>query len=318
MDTTQPAFSWMPDPASGIHMRFIEANGLTFELAEMDAADGNGERLALCLHGFPELNFSWRYQMPLLSARGWRVWAPNLRGYGASDKPAHRRDYAIPRLLDDVAALIDASGASEVMLVAHDWGAIIAWMFAIRHVRPLAKLVIMNVPHPLCGQREIRTWKQLKKSWYIFFFQLPWLPEAGLLRDGAAAIARAFTGMAVDKTRFPPEVTRVYADAAQRPGAMTAMVNYYRALLRDFDFASVGDGRVDVPTLMVWGEDDTALDIATTYGTDSYVRDFELHRLPAVSHWVQQEAPDEVNAILTDWLDRRDGSPSPKPEFAPI
>lgn len=300
-----PAFSWTPDLASGIRHRFVEANGLTFELAECDAADGGTDRLALCLHGFPELNYSWRYQMPLLAARGWRVWAPNLRGYGASSKPPHRRDYAIPRLLEDVAALIDLSGAKEVMLIAHDWGAIVAWMFAIRRVRPLAKLVIMNVPHPLCGRREIRTWKQLKKSWYIFFFQLPWLPEAGLIRNDAARIKQAFAGMAVDKARFPAEVTQVYADAAQRPGAITAMLNYYRALLRDFDFADVGDGQVDVPTLMVWGEEDSALGIETTHGTDAYVADFELHTLPGVSHWVQQEAPEQVNAILGDWLDRR-------------
>ena len=304
MDHPSPAFSWTPNPASGIRQRFVEASGLTFELAECDAADGSTDRLALCLHGFPELNYSWRFQMPLLAARGWRVWAPNLRGYGASAKPPHRRDYAIPRLLDDVAALIDLSGAKEVMLVAHDWGAIVAWMFAIRHVRPLAKLVIMNVPHPLCGRREIRTWKQLKKSWYIFFFQLPWLPERSLTRDDAAGIKRAFTGMAIDKARFPPEVTQVYANAAQRPGAIGAMINYYRALLRNFDFADVGDGKIDVPTLMIWGEEDSALGIESTHGTEAYVADFELHTLPGVSHWVQQEAPEQVNAILSDWLDR--------------
>lgn len=305
--TAQPEFSWNPDPASGVRQRFIEANGLRFELAEMAAANGNGDRLALCLHGFPELNYSWRFQMPLLAAQGWRVWAPNLRGYGASDKPPHRRDYALPTLLEDVAALIDASGAKEVMLVAHDWGAIIAWTFAIRRVRPIARLVIMNVPHPLCGQREIRTWKQLKKSWYIFFFQLPRLPERMMTRDGATGIKRAFTNMAVDKSRFPPEVVQPYADAALRPGAIKAMIDYYRALLRDFDFASLGDGRVDVPTLMIWGEEDSALGIETTHGTDAYVADFELHTLPGVSHWVQQEAPERVNAILSDWLERRGG-----------
>lgn len=305
MDQPPPAFSWTPNPASGIRLALVEANGLTFELAECDAAGGGTDRLALCLHGFPELNYSWRYQMPLLAARGWRVWAPNLRGYGASSKPPHRRDYAIPRLLEDVAALIDLSGATEVMLVAHDWGAIIAWMFAIRRVRPLSKLVIMNVPHPLCGRREIRTWKQLKKSWYIFFFQLPWLPEVGLIRNDAARIKRAFTGMAIDKSGFPPEVTQVYANAAQRPGAIGAMLNYYRALLRDFDFADVGDGEVDVPTLMIWGEEDSALGIESTHGTEAYVADFELHTLLGVSHWVQQEAPEQVNAILGDWLDRR-------------
>lgn len=116
-------FSWLPDPASGISVRFIEANGLRFELAEC----GSGDRLALCLHGFPELNFSWRQQMPMLAAKGWRVWAPNMRGYGATSKPDGVRAYALDHLTQDVAALIDASGAKEVMLVAHDWGAIVAW-----------------------------------------------------------------------------------------------------------------------------------------------------------------------------------------------
>jgi epoxide hydrolase 4 len=144
-------FTWTPDPASGITQRFVEANGIRFELAEC----GSGDRLALCLHGFPEINYSWRYQMPLLAAKGWRVWAPNLRGYGASDKPHGVNAYRLNTLAQDVAALIDESGAKEVMLIAHDWGAIIAWHFAILKLRPLTRLVIMNVPHPLCGQREI-------------------------------------------------------------------------------------------------------------------------------------------------------------------
>lgn len=299
-------FSWTPDPASGIHQRFVRANGLDFELAECGEGGGGGGRLALMLHGFPELNFSWREQMPMLAARGWRVWAPNLRGYGASDKPPARSDYAMDRLTADVAALIDASGAKEVMLVAHDWGGAIAWMFAIQRIRPLARLVIMNLPHPLCFQRELRHWHQLRKSWYIAFFQIPWLPERMLLARNARAIRRAFAGMAVDKGRFPPAVLQVYAEAAQRPGAMTAMLNYYRAVVRDFDAASIGDGQVEVPTLMIWGEADSALDVRTTEGTDAYVPDFELHRLPGVSHWVQQEAPERVNAIFADWLDRRD------------
>ena len=295
------AYSWMPDPDSGISQRFITANGLSFELAEC----GSGDRLALMLHGFPELNFSWRHQMPLLAARGWRVWAPNLRGYGASDRPLGRAQYAMEHLLADVAALIDASGAREVMLVAHDWGAVIAWMFAIRRIRPLTALVIMNVPHPACAAREIRHWHQLKKSWYIVMFQLPWLPEYGLARRGARAIKQAFVGMAVDKSRFPSATLQVYADAALREGALTAMVNYYRALLRNFDRSSVGDGRVTTPTLMIWGREDAALDIRCTDGTDAYCDDLALHILPGVSHWVQQEAPEQVNAIMAEWLDHR-------------
>jgi len=302
-------FTWTPDPASGIRQRFVSANGLRFELAE--AGDPSLRRLALCLHGFPELNYSWRFQMPLLAARGWRVWAANSRGYGASDRPEGVRAYALDHLVADVAALIDAAAAEspvdEVMLVAHDWGAIIAWTFAILKVRPLTKLVIMNVPHPMVAAREIRTLSQLRKSWYIFFFQLPGLPERVFGKDGAQAIRGAFFNMAVDKSRFPDAVLDVYGAAAQRPGALTGMINYYRALLRHRDTIDLGDARIDIPTLMVWGEEDSALGIGCTIGTEQWVPQLELHRLPGVSHWVQQEAPEKVNAILDDWLDRYGG-----------
>ncbi len=291
-------FSWTPDPDSGITQRFVTANGIRFELAEA----GQGDRLALCLHGFPELNYSWRFQMPMLAAKGWRVWAPNLRGYGASTKPEGVRAYALDRLTDDVAALIDASGAKEVMLIAHDWGAIIAWAFAIRKLRPLTKLVIMNVPHPQVGLRELRHWRQLRRSWYIFFFQLPWLPERMMAGNGAKGIKGAFHNMAVDKSRFPAEVLRTYANAALRPGAITAMINYYRALVRYRDSIDYGDSRVDTPTLMIWGEEDAALNIHCTEGTQEWVPNFTLHRMPGVSHWVQQEAPEAVNAVLGEWL----------------
>jgi epoxide hydrolase 4 len=293
-------WSWTPDAQSGITVRMIEANGQRFEIAEC----GSGDRLALCLHGFPELHYSWRHQMPMLAAQGWRVWAPNLRGYGASTRPDGVRAYALDNLTHDVAALIDASGAKEVMLIAHDWGAIIACAFAIRKLRPITRLIIMNVPHPMVGMREIRKWRQFWKSWYIFFFQIPRLPEYGLLRNGAEPIRQAFRNMAVDKSRFPRADLDLYAAAASRPGAMTAMLNYYRALLRHRNSVDLGDGRIDTPTLMIWGEEDTALNIHCTDGTEAWVPRLTLHRLPGVSHWVQQEAPEQVNALITAWLDQ--------------
>ncbi len=296
-------WSWVPPADSGIRVRMQPANGIDFELAECDAANGRTDRLALCLHGFPELNFSWRFQIPLLSQLGWRVWAPNLRGYGASSRPHGIDAYRLDTLTADVAALIDASGAREVMLVAHDWGAVIAWHFAIRQIRPLVRLVIMNVPHPMVARRESQRWRQLRRSWYIFFFQLPRLPEFGLAQHGARRIGEAFTGMAVDKARFPGAVTDVYRAAALRPGALTAMINYYRALLRTPDYRAIGDGKVDVPTLMIWGEEDKALGIGCSEGTEAWVPQLTLHRLPGVSHWVQQEAPETVNALLAKWLE---------------
>lgn len=296
-------WSWDPDPATGIVNRWVEANGLRFEVAEAYPQGGGGDRLALLLHGFPELNFSWRHQMPLLAEMGYRVWAPNQRGYGRSSRPKGIAAYAAHKLVADAAALIDASGASEVTLIAHDWGGAIAWYFAIQRARPLARLVVMNCPHPACFARELKTWKQLKKSWYMYFFQLPWLPEKLLTANDARAVRRAFRESAIDKRRFLPADLDVYARAAQAPGAMTAMINWYRAAARNRTLSS-GERypTIEIPTLLIWGEADTALDLATTQGTDHHVSDFTLRRLPKVSHWVQQEAPEAVNAILRDWL----------------
>ena len=295
--------SWQPDPDSGIRLREVEANGLTFEVAEA----GEGDQLILCLHGFPELNYSWRHQMPLLASMGYRVWAPNQRGYGATSRPARVEDYTADKIVADAAALFDASGAKKLTLVAHDWGGAIAWLFAINRARPIERLVVMNLPHPKCFAAALRHWPQRKRSWYMAFFQLPWLPERFLLANDAAGIRRAFRGMAIDKSRFPDAVLDVYARAAQRPGAATAMINWYRAAARKpGGLALRNDGRVEVPTLIVWGEEDSALGLETLDGTDGYVADLTIRRLPAVSHWVQQEAPEKVNAILAEWLPRAD------------
>ena len=291
--------SWSPPADSGIAVRQVAANGLTFEVAEA----GEGDHLALCLHGFPELNFSWREQMPLLARMGYRVWAPNQRGYGASSRPGRVEDYTADKIVADAAALFDASGTRKLTLVAHDWGGAIAWLFAINRVRPLERLVVMNLPHPICFAAALKHWPQRRRSWYMAMFQLPWLPERVMLANDAAAIRRSFRGMAVDKTRFPDDVLDVYARAAQRPGAMRAMINWYRAAAR----LRVGlklshGGRVDVPTLIIWGEADAALGLETLDGTDRFVRDLTIERLPGVSHWVQQEAPERVNALLERWL----------------
>ncbi len=295
--------SWQPDPDSGIRLREVEANGLTFEVAEA----GEGDQLILCLHGFPELNYSWRHQMPLLASMGYRVWAPNQRGYGATSRPARVEDYTADKIVADAAALFDASGAKKLTVVAHDWGGAIAWLFAINRARPIERLVVMNLPHPKCFAAALRHWPQRKRSWYMAFFQLPWLPERFLLANDAAGIRRAFRGMAIDKSRFPDAVLDVYARAAQRPGAATAMINWYRAAARKpGGLALRNDGRVEVPTLIVWGEEDSALGLETLDGTDRYVADLTIRRLPAVSHWVQQEAPEKVNAILAEWLPRAD------------
>lgn len=283
-----------------ITTRTVEANGFRFAVDEA----GEGDHLALCLHGFPESRFSWRAQLPLLAQMGYRAWAPDLRGYGETEpKPREVKAYLIDRLMEDVAALIDASGAKSVTLIGHDWGAGLAWTFAANAVRPLERLVIMNVPHPAVMAAHLgKSWAQLKKSWYMFFFQIPGLPERAMTANDARAIRQAFHGMAIDKTHFTPDVLDRYARDAQRPGAMTGMINWYRAAFRLGGKLRGPWPVIQPPTLIVWGEEDAALGVELLDGTDAYVRDLTIERLPGVSHWVQQEAPDKVNAILKAWL----------------
>ncbi|WP_310498821.1 alpha/beta hydrolase [Sandarakinorhabdus sp.] len=283
----------MPDITSGT----ITANGLHFDIDEC----GSGPDVALCLHGFPESRRSWRHQLPMLADMGWHAVAPDQRGYGGSSRPAARRDYHIDHLVADAAAMFDALGARRRLLIAHDWGALVAWVLAQRQPALLDGLVIMNVPHPHVFQHVLRTsWAQKRKSWYVAFFQLPWLPEALLGAGGARAVGRAFTDSAVNKAMFPPEIIDHYRSNASGPGALTAMLNWYRA-----NFPSVLDEpvrHIEVPTLMIWGEQDVAIDIANTRGYGPLVRDFTLVRLPDASHWVQQDAPEAVNAAMAGWM----------------
>lgn len=283
---------------------YIKANDISIELASC----GEGDNLALLLHGFPESNYSWREQMPMLAQMGYSAWAPNLRGYGRSDKPKGTANYAIEILLQDIAEIIDVARqrgiTGPVTLIGHDWGGALAWQFAIKQIRPLERLVVMNFPHPSVFTQALKGWQQLKKSWYVFFFLLPKIPEWGLTRNNAAAMVAAFRGMAVDKSRFSDEVIKHYQDNILFPGAATAMVNYYRAAILHRDKSPVKQNppKLDTPTLMLWGENDTALGKELTYNTDRYVEKLTLRYLPEVSHWVQQEAPETVNAMLKAWL----------------
>ncbi len=241
--------------------------------------------------------------MPLLSRLGYRVWAPNLRGYGRSSRPGRVADYHIDRLVADVEGLIRASGARETLLIGHDWGGGVAWMTALGNRCPLAGLIVMNAPHPSLFVQHLYRWPQIRRSWYVFAFQIPMLPEFLLGRRQARAIAATFLDLPVDASRFPDDVLDVYRRQALEPGALRAMVNYYRANRR-----FPGESRPDltrpitVPTLLIWGEADTALGKELTVGTDRLVTNLTVRSLPGVSHWVQQEAPEAVNDAIARWL----------------
>lgn len=280
--------------------RQISANGLSFTIDEV----GEGDAVALLLHGFPESRYSWRGQLAPLAAQGWRAAAPDLRGYGGSSRPEGRAAYRIERLMDDVAGLFDALGARRRLLIGHDWGALIAWAFAIERVRDLDGLVIMNVPHPAIYIDHMRRgWRQRLKSWYVGVFQIPGLPEAMLTANGARAVGRTFSRTTANPAAFPPDVLDHYRQNALLPGAATAMVNYYRA--NTLSLPQWGPGRarrIEVPTLMIWGEQDPFVGLKLSEGYEPYVRDLTLERLPHASHWVQQDDPEGVNQRLADWL----------------
>lgn len=283
-----------------IQTRILQIGDLEFEI---DCC-GQGDRLALCLHGFPEHSFSWRYQLPMLADLGYQAWAPNMRGYGNSSKPKGIASYQLDTLVEDIAAIIEASGCKETVLIAHDWGAVIAWHFAINNRLPLSHLIICNVPHPQSMQQAF-SWEQLKKSWYIFFFQIPKLPEFLLGRDNAKGVGEMIRNTFVNPEKFPTEIADVFSRNANQPGALTAMINYYRALLRRGN-RSNREGEsfpiIKTPTLVIWGEEDVALSKETTYGTEKYVENFNIRYLPNVSHWVQQESPEEVNSMISAFI----------------
>ena len=299
-------------PASAeteIRFEFVRSNEQEFEIATC----GEGDRLALCLHGFPEHALSWRKQLPLLAQLGYRAWAPNQRGYGHSSRPSKISDYAIEKLMDDVAGLVDASGAKSTVLIAHDWGAVVAWCFAMRRLRPLDGLIIMNVPHPACYLGRLYRSSQFWKSWYVFLFQLPWLPEWLLTRHDSRAVSGMVLRTSSNREKFPRDLLDIFRDNARAPGAVTAMLNWYRAALRGGGLrrqTRLGFPIIETRTLMIWGEQDAALDKSTTYGTERYVRDLTLRYLPGVSHWVQQDATEAANAMITAFL-----KGEPVPEF---
>lgn len=285
--------------SDAIESRFVSANGIRFEVH----TQGRSDKLALCLHGFPENWYSWRLQMPRLVELGYEVWAPDLRGYGGSDKPTDLRDYRMSVLVEDVAGLIDAAGKKSVTLIAHDWGGAVAWEFMSRALRPVDRFVAMNIPHPRTLAKHLRKpfGPQLLRSWYILMFQLPRIPEWYLAREDHRAIAGAFRSMAVDKTRFPPEVLDHYRREAARPGAIEGMLAYYRAAAR-YPERPRGDGRIEAKSLLLWGEEDTALGRETAIDSMKYLPNGTLRWVPRCSHWVQQEAPERVNQLLSAFL----------------
>ncbi len=274
----------------------IHTNGLDLHYV----TQGEGE-LVLCLHGFPEFWYSWRHQIPEF-ADAYKVVALDLRGYNDSDKPQEIEAYRMAELMRDVEGVIRGLGYERCVLVGHDWGGAIAWSFAYEYPEMVQQLIVMNLPHPAIFSESLRqNPQQLLRSWYVFLFQVPLLPEWLLQLFDYGAIASAFQNLAVDKTAFTQADLNAYKDAAAKRGALTAMINYYRNISESIT-RSRSWPVLDIPTLMIWGEEDAALGKELTYGTEVYVKDFRIKYIPNCSHWVQQEQPRLVNQYMREFL----------------
>ncbi len=283
----------------------VDVGDVVLHYVAAGPADGD---LVVLLHGFPEFWYSWREQVPALADAGYRVVAPDLRGYNRSEKPDGVAAYDIDALVGDVVGLIAAFDRESAHVVGHDWGGVIAWQVGIDRPDVVERLVVLNAPHPSAYERELRSsLSQVRKSWYAFFFQIPRLPEWAFRRNDFAQLERVFREGPNRRDAFTDDDVERYKRAFARPGAMKAAIDYYRALFRrnlkhTLTGGGVGDQRVDVPTLLLWGLQDGALDPALTEGLDRWVPDLRVERYPDASHWVQFDASERVNEALLEFL----------------
>ena len=276
----------------------IKTNGIHLHVVQAGPKSGVP---ILLLHGFPETWRCWIRQIPALTAADCRVIVPDQRGYNLSDKPKGIKSYCVNNLVDDIMGLIKALDYEKVNLVGHDWGALVAWMLAIKHPERLHHLGIINVPHPAVMWRFLRRdFEQMRRSLYALFFQVPWLPEA-ILRTGDWAVASNGLKRSSKDNAFTAEDMEAYKEAWSQPGAITAMLNWYRAAAR-YQPEITDDIRVSTRTLILWGVQDFALSRRMARPSLDYCDDGNLIFFPNATHWVQREEADEVNRQLLSFI----------------
>jgi epoxide hydrolase 4 len=277
----------------------ILTNGVGLHVVQAGPDQGP---LVILLHGFPEFWRGWIKQIGPLAQAGWRVWAPDQRGYNLSDKPKGLAAYQIETLAKDVLGLIEASGREKACLVGHDWGAAVAWWVALRYPEKVARLAILNVPHPVVMIRTLRTNRaQLRKSWYIFFFQIPFLPEALTRRNDWAFAVRSLKGSSRRGT-FNDDDIREYRRAWGRKNAFHSMLNWYRAAVQRPP-KTPPDPRIHLPTLVLWGEKDRFLGREMVQPSLDLCDDGRVLFFEQATHWVQHEEPEKVNSLLIDFFE---------------
>jgi pimeloyl-ACP methyl ester carboxylesterase len=267
---------------------------LVFDVRDSGPADGP---VVILLHGFPQNASCWNAVTPRLTAQGYRCLAPDQRGYSAGARPRSRLDYRTSKLVADIAALIDASGADKVHLVGHDWGAAVAWGVAGAMPERLMTVTPVSVPHPTALLKTLPISRQGIASWYMYFFQLPWLPEFALCARNGAMAKKALVDVGLE-----PEAADHYVRAMLEPGAMRGGISWYRGLPLS-NFARPKRGRITVPTMYVWSDNDVALLSKAAYATQRYVSaEYRFEVMHGVSHWIPEQRPNELSDLLLDWF----------------
>jgi len=273
---------------------YIQTNGI--HLHVVIAGNPKGKPVVL-LHGFPEFWYGWRHQIPALVAAGYRVIVPDQRGYNLSDKPKGVHSYGMEELGQDVIGLLNHFKIEKADFAGHDWGAAVAWGIAISFPQRIERLVIMNVPHPAVMLDTLRTSpRQILKSWYIGFFQIPGLADWMLQANHYAAIGRLLASSGKTGTFTPSDLVE-YRKAWAQPGALTAMINWYRAIFRVRP-GQQADLRVHIPTLVLWGKRDVALSAEMAQRSIELCEDGRLVYFENATHWVQHDEAEEVNRQL--------------------
>ncbi|WP_205499962.1 alpha/beta fold hydrolase [Rufibacter psychrotolerans] len=271
-------------------------NGIHLYTVEAGPAEGP---TILFLHGFPEFWYGWKHQLAFFAAQGWHAVAPDQRGYHLSSRPHGVDAYTIDQLTQDIAGLIPQISQGQVVLVGHDWGGAVAWNLALHQPALLRQLVILNMPHPKVFHAHLtRNPKQMLRSWYAGFFQLPWVPEAVSSSFDFKVLESTMTGSARPGT-FSAQELEAYKTAWNQPGALEAMINWYRA----YKYHPIAaDRKIDLPTLLLWGKQDQFLGTELAEPSVDQCRRGQLVFLDQATHWLHHEEPDRVNHLMLEFL----------------
>jgi pimeloyl-ACP methyl ester carboxylesterase len=261
---------------------------------------GSGEPVLL-LHGFPDFWFMWRHQLPLFAKAGYRAIALDLRGYNRSDAPPAISEYGSSHLVHDIERVMDTLKIDRATIVGHDWGGVVAWHFAASHPERVCKLVVINAPHPAAYMHSLLRSSQLLRSWYVFVFQIPRIPELLLTASHMKWLRRIWMHAARGAGTVTDVDVDKYAKAFSREGKVRAALNYYRAAMRSA-FRRTRSARIKTPTLILWGGRDRFLVSSLPEATRRWVGNLTIHKLANYGHWPQLESPEEVNAVIVGFL----------------